>query len=206
VAHEINNPLSGVLAFSQIMRGEPGRSAEDLESLQLIEESAVRCKKIVESLQRFAGAAGEAQRQGVDLRRVTADTVLLFRAQMKHRAKVKLELAADPPELAPFLGDPAALGQALMDLLHQRLCALPETGGVLQLAVVAEPDGVCWRLRDSAPPLSVAEVEQLPDPAADGSGLGLVFRVVGEHRGRVDVLPEAAGNLIVVHIRNMESQ
>ncbi|MGQ0506017.1 MAG: response regulator, partial [Myxococcaceae bacterium] len=50
VAHEINNPLGGILAFSQLMKREKGRSASDLESLELIEESALRCKRIVDSL------------------------------------------------------------------------------------------------------------------------------------------------------------
>ncbi|HZH04093.1 MAG TPA: response regulator, partial [Myxococcaceae bacterium] len=45
VAHEINNPLGGILAFSQLMRRDDGRSPADLESLALIEESALRCKR-----------------------------------------------------------------------------------------------------------------------------------------------------------------
>ncbi|RYZ43734.1 MAG: hybrid sensor histidine kinase/response regulator, partial [Myxococcaceae bacterium] len=54
VAHEINNPLGGILAFAQLMSRDAGRSANDLESLKLIEESALRCKRIVESLLKFS--------------------------------------------------------------------------------------------------------------------------------------------------------
>jgi two-component system NtrC family sensor kinase len=204
VAHEVNNPLSGVLAFSQIMRREPGRSPGDLESLQLIEESAVRCKKIVESLMRFAGVPGESRRQLVDLRRITADTTLLFRAQLKSRPGTTLEVAADPAELAPFLGDPQALGQALMDLLQSRLAALPASGGTLKLSIVPEPLGVAWRLTDTAPVLDRASAEALSDPSADGSGLGVIFRIVAEHGGRVDIAPEATGNLFTLHLSSLE--
>lgn len=204
VAHEINNPLSGVLAFAQIMKTEAGRSAQDLESLAVIEESAIRCKKIVESLMRFAGAPGEAQRLPVDLRRVTADTVLLFRSQLKRRSHARLEVAEPPAVLPTLMADPQGLGQALMDLLNHRLAALPASGGALKLALHAEPGGACWTLEDEAPPLERAAVEQLADPAADGSGLGLVYRVVGEHGGRVDVSPGPSGNLFTLHLQHLE--
>src|SRR5207245_8441887 len=47
VAHEINNPLGAILAFTQIMKKDEGRSADDKEALSLVEQSALRCKRIV---------------------------------------------------------------------------------------------------------------------------------------------------------------
>jgi two-component system NtrC family sensor kinase len=64
VAHEINNPLGGILAFAQLMSRED-RSAEDAENLQLIQDAAMRAKRIVESLLRFSRCPGVTDRRRV---------------------------------------------------------------------------------------------------------------------------------------------
>src|SRR5712692_10093148 len=69
VAHEINNPLGGILAFAQLMRRDAGRPPADIESLAMIEESALRCKRIVESLLRSSRRSQPADRQPCDLSR-----------------------------------------------------------------------------------------------------------------------------------------
>jgi two-component system NtrC family sensor kinase len=207
VAHEINNPLSGVLAFAQLMRREPGRSSDDEESLQLIEESALRCKHIVESLQRFAGQ-GQPRRQVVDLRVVTTDAVTLFRSALKALHKHKLEVATLPAELPSRVVDPQALGQALMDLLHHRLLALPPAGGTLSLSLFHEGEHLGWQLSDTAPALDTAAIERLADPAfALEGGLGQVFRVVREHQGQLDVTPspEGRGNEFTMRLGQLDS-
>src|SRR5437667_427529 len=65
VAHEINNPLGGILAFAQIMRREKVTDAERDEYLAEIEKSALRCKAIVESLLRFARQASRTERRSL---------------------------------------------------------------------------------------------------------------------------------------------
>ncbi|HMK72844.1 MAG TPA: response regulator, partial [Myxococcaceae bacterium] len=67
VAHEINNPLGGILAFTQLMKRDAGRVNPDLENLQLIEESALRCKRIVESLLQFSRRSRAEDRRTFDL-------------------------------------------------------------------------------------------------------------------------------------------
>src|SRR5438477_2841912 len=75
VAHEINNPLGGILAFAQIMRREKVTDAERDEYLAEIEKSALRCKAIVESLLRFARQASRTERQSLLINDVVRDAV-----------------------------------------------------------------------------------------------------------------------------------
>jgi two-component system NtrC family sensor kinase len=84
VAHEINNPLGGILAFAQLMRRESGRSASDMEGLGLIEESAVRCKRIVESLLQFSRRSRPEDRRVFSLSTCAEDAVRLFGADPSH--------------------------------------------------------------------------------------------------------------------------
>ena len=100
VAHEINNPLGGILAFAQLMKREPSRSAGDLESLSLIEDSALRCKRIVETLLKFSRRESAEQREVLDLSRCVEEAVTLFRAQLKDAARA-WRCAASRPTASP---------------------------------------------------------------------------------------------------------
>ncbi len=81
VAHEINNPLGGILAFAQLMSREE-RNAEDLENLRLIQDAANRAKRIVESLLRFSRRPREEERGPVDLTQVFEDALVLLSSQL----------------------------------------------------------------------------------------------------------------------------
>jgi two-component system NtrC family sensor kinase len=128
VAHEINNPLGGILAFSQLMKRDAGRTPADLEALDLIEESAMRCKRIVESLLKFSRRSKVEDRRAFDLSKCVEDAAFLFRAQIKKypRAKLELNMAAGMPMV---YGDPSQLGQVVLNLLHNGLQALRTSRG-----------------------------------------------------------------------------
>ena len=122
VAHEINNPLAGILTFAQLMKRDAGRASHDLESLQLIEESALRCKRIVESLLQFSRRSHESDKRPFDLNRCVEDAAFLFRAQLKKSPHATLEVKAEP-DLPSVIGDTGQLGQVLLNLLQNGLYA-----------------------------------------------------------------------------------
>src|SRR5512138_3500882 len=82
VAHEINNPLGGILAFAQLMSREE-RTADDAENLRLIQDAAMRAKRIVESLLRFSRRPQGDEKGPVDLGRVAEDALFLVRPLLK---------------------------------------------------------------------------------------------------------------------------
>jgi two-component system NtrC family sensor kinase len=190
VAHEINNPLGGILAFSQLMKRDAGRTPADLESLALIEESALRCKRIVESLLKFSRRSKVEDRRSFDLSKCVEDAAVLFRAQIKKypRATLETRLATGLP---PVYGDPAQLGQVVLNLLQNGLQALPNGEGKL-LVETDKRDGHCsFTVTDSG--CGIPE-EHLPrifephfttKPPGEGTGLGLsiAYRIVEDHGG-----------------------
>ncbi|HLL56110.1 MAG TPA: ATP-binding protein [Myxococcaceae bacterium] len=206
VAHEINNPLGGILAFSQLMLRDKGRTPEDIESLSLIEESALRCKRIVESLLRFARASRGEDRRSTNLSRCVEDAAILFRAQMKSapRAKLELELADALPEVVV---DPARLAQVVLNLLQNGLDSLPKTEGTLTVSTGEQNGQVFFRVRDTGGGINKKDLPHIFEPhyttrpPGDHKGLGLAiaYRIVEDHGGtfHVDTVPGTGSTFTV---------
>jgi two-component system NtrC family sensor kinase len=190
VAHEINNPLGGILAFSQLMKRDAGRTAQDVETLGLIEESAMRCKRIVESLLKFSRRSKVEERRSFDLSRCVEEAVMLFRAQLNKHPRVKLEVKLEPTELSVY-GDPSQLGQVVLNLLHNGLQALPNYEGKLEVVTGVKDGFGTFTVRDTGCGIPqehltrVFEPHFTTKPPGEGTGLGLsiAYRIVQDHGG-----------------------
>jgi two-component system, NtrC family, sensor kinase len=199
VAHEINNPLGGILAFSQLMKRDAGRTSADLEALDLIEESAMRCKRIVESLLKFSRRSKAEDRRSFDLSKCVEDAAVLFRAQIKKYPKAKLELDLTQGTPAVY-GDPSQLGQVVLNLLHNGLQALPEGNGTLRVKTGLRDAHCFFSVTDTGcgiPDENLARVFEphfTTKPPGEGTGLGLsiAYRIVEDHGGHFAVTSKVA--------------
>ncbi|MBI3183792.1 MAG: response regulator [Myxococcales bacterium] len=211
VAHEINNPLGGILAFAQLMKRDEGRTASDLESLGLIEESALRCRRIVESLLQFSRRSRDGEMRPIDLGKCVEDAVLLFRAQLKGlpRAELKLELS---PGLPKIKADPGRLGQVLLNLLQNALQALSHEEGEIRV-VTGSRDGRCFfRVSDTGSGIApehlphIFEPHFTTKPLGEGTGLGLsiAYGIAKDHAGEIEVETEVGkGSAFTVSIPSL---
>ena len=190
VAHEINNPLGGILAFSQLMKRDVGRTGKDLEALDLIEESAMRCKRIVESLLKFSRRSKVEERRSFDLSRSVEDALMLFRAQINKHPRAKLEVQLSSTELSVH-GDPSQLGQVVLNLLHNGLQSLPNFEGTLEVKTGFKDGFGTFTVKDSGCGIPeenltrVFEPHFTTKPPGEGTGLGLsiAYRIVEDHGG-----------------------
>jgi len=208
VAHEINNPLGGILAFAQLMKRDPGRSAQDLEALELVEESALRCKRIVESLLKFSRRSSSDERKPLDLVKCIEETAILFRAQLKSSPRARLEVAL-APQLPPVNGNANQLGQVALNLLQNGLHALSKGEGTLTLEAGAAGGECFFRVSDSGTGIRPEHLPQLFEPwfttkpPGEGTGLGLAIaqRIVADHGGTIQVESELGkGSRFTVHL------
>jgi two-component system NtrC family sensor kinase len=194
VAHEINNPLAGILTFAQLMKRDAGRASADLESLQLIEESALRCKRIVESLLQFSRRSHESDKRPFDLNRCVEDAAFLFRAQLKKSPLTNLELKAEP-DLPSVIGDTGQLGQVLLNLLQNGLYALEGKPGTLEITTGRRDTQVFFSVEDSGVGIEPSVLPRIFEPSfttkppGEGTGLGLAiaYRIAQDHGGRIEV-------------------
>ena len=197
VAHEINNPLGGILAFSQLMKRDAGRSAPDTEALQLIEESALRCKRIVESLLQFSRRSRAEDRRTFDLSACVDDACFLFRGQLKQAPSARLDLHIHR-ELPQVFGDPAQLGQVVLNLLQNGLHALAGSPGTLSVSTGRRDMAVYFSVTDTGTGISADVLPHIFEPSfttkppGQGTGLGLAiaYRIVEDHGGTFEVKTE----------------
>ncbi|HEX9508122.1 MAG TPA: ATP-binding protein [Myxococcales bacterium] len=194
VAHEINNPLGGILAFAQLMQRDSGRSPSDIQSLSMIEQSALRCKRIVDSLLRTSRHSQASDRKPCDLSRCVEEAALLFRTQLKssREAILDLKLASD---LRPIQGDGIQLGQVVLNLLQNGLHALPDGEGTLRVETGEQGEHCFFRVSDSGSGIAPAHLSHIFEPSfttkspGQGTGLGLAiaYRIVKDHGGHFEV-------------------
>jgi two-component system NtrC family sensor kinase len=188
VAHEINNPLGGILAFAQLMSRED-RTPEDVENLRLIQDAAMRAKRIVESLLRFSRRPQTQERGPVDLARVADEALFLVEPQVKG-GKIEVVRRYEP---AQALGNANQLQQIALNLCVNAVQAM-EGGGRLTVAVApAGPGRVRLAVSDTGPGVRPEIAKRIfepffttkPEGQGTGLGLSICYQIAEEHGGTV---------------------
>ena len=188
VAHEINNPLGGILAFAQLMSATRAAPSPDLESLELIEESALRCKRIVESLLKFS------RRSRVEDRAAASTCPSAWRtrrcsssAQLKDAPRCELALKLTQRAARGSTADPGQLAQVVLNLLQNGLHALlPTSEAGCSLVTGREGDRCFFAVADTGCGIEERHLPRIFEPSfttkAPGEGTGLGLSICLPHR------------------------
>jgi two-component system NtrC family sensor kinase len=199
VAHEINNPLGGILAFAQILQREDVTAEERKDYIGEIERSALRCKAIVESLLRFSRQAPQIKRKVLSINDVVRDAIRIAAQKTAGRPGIRLRLSlAD--NLRPVLGDVNQLQQVVVNLLGNAMDSMPAHGDIDVSTSAQDPD-VLLRIADRGSGIAQEHMANLFDPffttkeEGKGAGLGLAvsYAIIQEHGGRITAFNRPAG-------------
>ncbi len=225
IAHEINNPLSGILTYAKLisrkMRANPPGPEETLTVLQqlgLVERETQRCSTIVRNLLDFARQRTPSF-QDVDLRAVLDEAISLIENRLLMQ---NVTVARDLRPIPPVRADFGQLRQALVNILVNACDAMPD-GGTLRLVTreVSLPDGAAKgaeealpsrlfvevAIGDTGPGIPPEHLSKIFDPffttKEKGTGLGLsvVYGIVEKHGGKIHVESQAGqGTTITVRL------
>ena len=194
VAHEVNNPLGAILAFAQLLRRETLEPEETKDYMREIEESAIRCKKIVERLLTFARQSRRDERRYFNLNDVVGETVFLVeKSYLPANVKLVRELDSD---LWNTWGNFNEVAQVLLNLICNARDAM-SGGGVVQVRTRNAADSAHVELivSDNGSGIPPEVLERIFDPffttkpEGKGTGLGLAvsYGIIRDHRGRIEV-------------------
>jgi two-component system NtrC family sensor kinase len=200
VAHEINNPLSGILTYAKLLGRWMDRSEWDARhqqearsALRLIESESQRCGEIVKNLLVFARTA-PMNLAWSDLNAVVERCVRLVRHQLDlNGVQWQLDLEESLPEV---YCDPAQVEQVLLALVMNAIEAMPRGGN---LVVSSRSNGAAGEaeltVKDDGPGIPADVLPHVFEPffttkeGGHGAGLGLAVSqgIVERHRGRIEV-------------------
>ncbi|MCH5373515.1 MAG: ATP-binding protein, partial [Planctomycetes bacterium] len=200
VAHELNNPLTGVLTYASLVRRELAEQPME-ESVQkeltgflcLIERECIRCGDIVKNLLLFVRPRG-AEMVLVDLNEIVERSVMLVRHHLELcGVTLQCSLLSDDRQI---IADPGQLQQALIALLVNAIEAMKDVRdgqGQLSLQLSSTEDDVRIEVADNGGGIPPDVLPYIFDPfystkeSQTGVGLGLwvVYGIVRRHGGRI---------------------
>jgi two-component system NtrC family sensor kinase len=189
VAHELNNPLTAILGYAQLLEGA-GLDHQSADYVRKLFKQAQRTHRVVQNLLSFARQR-KPQKQEVDLRKVLEESLTLREYDLKVN-NVSLEREI-PDDLPSVVADPHQLEQVFLNVINNALDAMVEGSGsgVLKVRVFKKDAYVCVEFDDSGP--GIKDPSRIFDPfyttksVGKGTGLGLsiCYGIVKEHGGEI---------------------
>ena len=205
VAHEINNPLTGVLTFAHILHKNAPEGSREKEDIETLIAATTRCKEIVRGLLNFSRQS-EPQKTFCDLNGILRQAINLTRNQalLSHVTIVE-QCEADLP---PSLLDANQIEQVAVNVIVNAIDAMPDGGRLTVSTRSLVADGGQWvefAIADTGCGIPEDALEHIFDPffttkpTGKGTGLGLAiaYGIVAEHGGRIHVSSEVNQRTVV---------
>jgi two-component system NtrC family sensor kinase len=193
VAHEINNPLGGILVYSYLLLEDLKPSTPERTQVEKIIKEATRCKEIIQGLLEFSRHM-PSKMVGLDLNAILKEVISLVENHLQFQ-NIQLIPELDP-HLPPVLGDKNKLEQVFINLLMNGGESMQGEGRLtVSTSVLPAGDQVLIRFADTGPGISEPYLRRLFDPffttkeVGKGVGLGLSisYGIIQKHLGRIYV-------------------
>lgn len=209
VAHDINNPLAGILTFVRVIRRkiekgdlDPSSIEGYVKNLQLIEQEVERCGHVVRNLLDFAKSP-EPKLELLDLNTVLERTLAL----VEHKLKISgISLTKNLQNLPYVRGDSRQLVQVFLNIIMNAIEAMKDGKKVIMVKSYPGENGseAVVEISDTGIGVDEENLEKIFDPffttKQKGTGLGLsvVRSIVSEHEGRIDIRSQKGEGTTVI--------
>ena len=201
VAHELNNPLTTVSGFAELLLDEIPAEAAYRADLEMVLHEARRARSVVRRLLDFA-RQGEHVTARADINEIVED-VLALMTHFVHTSGVQLEVELGP-DLPWITLDANQIKQVLLNLLHNALHAMPGGGRLQVRTELRHKESREWivvHVADNGIGIDAGELKKIFDPfyttraESGGTGLGLsvTYGIVSDHGGTIEVQSQRGG-------------
>lgn len=205
IAHEINNPLTGILTSAHIALKELPKKHKSREDLEIIIRETMRCRDIVKGLLDFSRSV-KAKKKKTSINQAARKALALVKNQMQScgiKAKVKLGY-----KIPDVIADSNRLEQVFLNVFINAIEAMPQ-GGALKVQSRLNVDNSELIVSDTGIGISKANIDRVFDPffttkeAGKGTGLGLAvsYGIIREYGGTIEIKSaEKAGTTVMIRL------
>ena len=192
VAHELNNPLTAILGYSQLLTSSGQMGQQGMEYADKLYKQAQRTHRIVQNLLSF-GRQHKPERVPVQINQALEETLALRDYDLRmHNIRIHLDLAENLPVIS---ADPYQLQQVFLNMVNNAVDAILEhsTEGDLWVRTGLDGDRFSVEFTDSGPGVKdasrVFDTFYTTKPVGKGTGLGLsiCYGIITEHGGIIRV-------------------
>jgi signal transduction histidine kinase/HAMP domain-containing protein len=191
VAHEINNPLTSILGYAELIREET-ESQRILGDISVIETESLRAKEIVHQLLEFSRKR-PLQVRATGLNELLDGVIELVALQIRDSAAV---IKKDFGSIPPIEGDPNQLKQVFINIINNAIYAI-KGEGTIEVATYLRHGEVHVRITDTGEGIPRENLGRIFEPffstkkeKGTGIGLSVSYSIVQNHQGRLDVQSE----------------
>ncbi|NOY64920.1 MAG: HAMP domain-containing protein [Nitrospirae bacterium] len=209
ILHEINNPLSGVVGFSELLLYEPHDEKAVKEYAKKILEAATRISMTINNMLKFLRKGGREERISVDLNEIVKIVLKLKEVDLrKKNIKVLTELS-EGPVFAHVI--PNQIEQALLNIINNAEYAMfkAHSGGTLRIETRHAKQHAQILISDNGPGMPEDVIKNIfnffftTKPPGEGTGLGMpiVKRIIDNHNGAIRVESKAGqGSTFIISL------
>jgi signal transduction histidine kinase len=207
IAHEVKNPLAGILGYAQLSLRKLEEGNQIYNNLKVIEKETKRCKNIIDNLLKFARQE-KVVHMPTDINGVVEDAAAIVDHQLGiHKVKLEKKLAEGLPTI---IGNSNQIQQVLMNLMINAQQAMEGEPGVVTVeTLIADREHVQIRVSDNGPGMPKEIQTKIFEPffttkiAGKGTGLGLSvsYGIIKDHGGDISVESEPGeGTLFIISL------
>lgn len=192
IAHEINNPLTGIMVFASLARDNPKLPQDIKNDMDLITRETERCAKIVKGLLEFSKEA-PPQKKPSYIDDIMDLTIALVENQSSfHDIKIIRDY---DKEMEQILVDPHQIEQVFVNILLNASHAMPDGGNLtIKTGMESEEGYVYIKISDTGCGISEQNLEKIFDPffttkenRGTGLGLSVSYGIIESHGGKIEV-------------------
>lgn len=191
IAHELNNPLSIIIGYAQIMMKDKELNTENKKAIENIYEAAIRSKSIIKNMLEFA-RSDSSKIQIININDIIEATILIVEKEI---SKSKIEIKDDLTEENLYASvNPMQIQQVLLNIILNAKDAMPD-GGELGIKTFAEDGNFIIEISDTGKGIKKQDIPKIFDPffttkdVGKGTGLGLsiCYGIINAHKGKISV-------------------
>lgn len=193
VAHEINNPLTGILGLTEMLLQSKDLTVEQREDLESVLQQSKRCRKIVQNLLQFSRRR-KPQEELIALNEILTPTLELTRGDLR-AAHITIQTEI-PDNLPAIRGDSSQLEQVFLNIIVNARHALAgREAALLKIRAFREAAKIIVSFEDNGPGIPPEDLGKVFDPffttkpigRGTGLGLSISYGIIQQHHGTIRV-------------------